>query len=131
MVNALTDTHHPCQALADLLTLRRHFGRLQGLRVAYIGDGNNVAHSLAEACALVGIDLAIATPPGYEADRAILDGVEKTAAATGSIVIETHDPLLAADGADAVYTDVWVSMGEDAERERRLEAFPPTTCISG
>jgi ornithine carbamoyltransferase len=131
VVNALTDGHHPCQALADLLTLRQHFGRLQGLRVAYIGDGNNVAHSLAEACALAGVDIAIATPPGYEADREILDAVEKTAAGHGSVVVETHDPLLAAAGADAVYTDVWVSMGEDAEREQRLAELHPYQVHAG
>jgi ornithine carbamoyltransferase len=123
VVNALTDGHHPCQALADLLTLRQRFGHLRGLRVAYIGDGNNVAHSLVEACALAGIDVVVATPPGYEADRTVVADARVRAAASGSIVAETHDPLLAATGADAVYTDVWVSMGEDEERARRMAAF--------
>ncbi|MFO7572897.1 MAG: ornithine carbamoyltransferase [Gaiellaceae bacterium] len=110
VINALTDEHHPCQALADLLTLRERFGRLEGLRVAYIGDGNNVARSLLEASALVGIEAVAACPPGYE------PSVE------GATVIS--DPLEAAAGAHAVYTDVWVSMG-DEEREVRLAALAP------
>lgn len=110
VINALTDEHHPCQALADLLTLRERFGRLEGLRVAYVGDGNNVARSLLEASALVGIDAVAACPPGYEPD------VE------GATIV--HDPLEAAAGAHAVYTDVWVSMG-DEDREARLAALAP------
>ena len=106
IINALTDEHHPCQALADLLTLREHFGRLQGLRVAFVGDGNNVATSLVEAGRLAGIEVVVAAPPGYE---------PKIAGAR--VVI---DPVEAVDGAHAVYTDVWVSMGEEAEREARL-----------
>ncbi|WP_205697079.1 ornithine carbamoyltransferase [Conexibacter sp. SYSU D00693] len=110
VVNALTDDHHPCQALADLLTLRRHFGRLQGLRIAYIGDGSNVCHSLVEAAALAGAHVAVAAPEGYAPDAAIT-------AATGA---EVHDdPARAVRGAHAVYTDVWVSMGDEADAERR------------
>ena len=111
VINALTDEHHPCQALADLLTLRERFGQLEGLRVAYLGAGNNVANSLLEAGALMGIDVVVACPPGYE------PGV------TGAHVVT--DPLEAVAGADAVYTDVWVSMGEEAERDVRLSAFEP------
>lgn len=109
VINALTDDHHPCQALADLLTLRERFGDLDGLAVAYVGDGNNVARSLVEAAALTGIDLRLACPPGYELD-------------IGSVV---HDPREAVAGARAVYADVWVSMGEEAERARRLADLEP------
>jgi ornithine carbamoyltransferase len=123
VVNALTDGHHPCQALADLLTLREEFGSLRSLKVAYIGDGTNVAHSLVEACALAGVDVAVATPPGYECDAEVIHRASDMADRNGSGVLQTHDPLLAAAGADAVYTDVWVSMGDEAEQEKRLAAF--------
>jgi len=114
VINALTDDHHPCQALADLLTLRERFGRLEGLRVAYVGDGNNVAHSLIEAAALVGFELSLACPPGYLPDAAI-------ARAAGPAVHLFEDPRDAVAGVHAVYTDVWVSMGDEAERARRLQ----------
>jgi len=106
VINALTDDHHPCQALADLLTLFERFHRLDGLKVAFVGDGNNVAASLAEAGQLTGVEVVIAAPPGY-ASRI-----------QGARVVT--DPLEAVEGAHAVYTDVWVSMGEEAEREARL-----------
>jgi ornithine carbamoyltransferase len=126
VVNALTDGHHPCQALADLMTLREHFGRLSGLKVAYLGDGNNVAHSLIEACALAGIDIAVATPPGFEPSAEVLDRAEHLARTSGSIVWQTHDPLLAVAGANAVYTDVWLSMGvSEKERQFRASALRP------
>lgn len=125
VINALTDEHHPCQALADLLTLRERFGELEGLRLAYVGDGNNVAHSLLEAGALGGMHVAVASPPGYEPDAAIVAGAEAVAAETGGSVRITDDPAAAVDLADAVYTDVWVSMGEDAERDRRLRDLEP------
>jgi ornithine carbamoyltransferase len=115
VVNALTDGHHPCQALADLLTLQQHHTSLAGLRLAYLGDGNNVAHSLMEAAALAGMHITVATPPGYEVDREVLETAERIAAGTGSLVLTTHDPLKAAAGADAVYTDVWLSMGDSEE----------------
>jgi ornithine carbamoyltransferase len=111
VVNALTDEHHPCQALADLLTLRERFGQLEGLRVAFVGAGNNVATSLVEAGALAGVEVVVASPPGYEPSLP-----------TAHVVA---DPLEAVAGADAVYTDVWVSMGEDEERAERLTAFEP------
>jgi ornithine carbamoyltransferase len=110
VINALTDAHHPCQALADLLTLRERFDRLEGLRVAFVGAGNNVATSLIEAGSLAGVEVVVACPPGYE------PGIP------GQIV---GDPYEAVAGADAVYTDVWVSMGEEDERERRLATFQP------
>jgi ornithine carbamoyltransferase len=126
VVNALTDLHHPCQALADLLTIQERFGRLGGLRVAYLGDGNNVAHSLIEACALAGVDIVVATPPGFEPDQGILDAAGRVSEAHGSLVATTHDPLVAAAGADVIYTDVWVSMGNPPEeRAARLDALRP------
>jgi ornithine carbamoyltransferase len=111
VINALTDEHHPCQALADLLTLRERFGRLDGLRVAFVGAGNNVARSLLDAGTLTGMDVVVASPPGYELPSA------------GGHAV--HDPVEAVSGAHAVYTDVWVSMGEERERETRLAVFEP------
>ena len=126
VINALTDGHHPCQALADLLTLKQHFGSLKGLRLAYLGDGNNVAHSLLEACALAGIDITVATPPGFEPDLEVVETAERLAARSGALVLTTHDPLLAVAGVDAVYTDVWLSMGvSDDERATRAAALQP------
>jgi ornithine carbamoyltransferase len=126
VVNALTDGHHPSQALADLMTLRRHFGTLEGLRLAYVGDGNNVAHSLLEACALAGVDIAVASPEGYEPDGEVVATARRLAAARGTEVTVTADPQRAAAGAHAVYTDVWLSMGDDdAERAARQAAFTP------
>jgi ornithine carbamoyltransferase len=111
VINALTDEHHPCQALADMLTLREIFGKLHGLKVAYVGDGNNVARSLAEAGALAGVEVVVSAPHGYSDN---LPGVT---------VLE--DPAAAVSDAHAVYTDVWVSMGEEQEREERLAALCP------
>jgi ornithine carbamoyltransferase len=126
VVNALTDRHHPCQALADLETLQQHFGDLKGLRVAYLGDGNNVAHSLMEACALAGVDIVVATPPGFEPDAEVLATAERLAMVSGAAVLTTHDPLRAVADADAVYTDVWLSMGDDdQERAARAQELHP------
>lgn len=133
VIKALTDLHHPCQALADLLTLRLHFGRLDGLRLAYIGDGNNVANSLLEACALAGMDVAVATPPGYEPDEHVLVTAERLAHATGGRALTTHDPLVAVAGADAVYTDVWQSVGhangEPPARDRALRDYQVNAAV--
>lgn len=111
VINALTDQNHPCQALADVLTLRERFGRLDGLRVAYVGDGNNVANSLVEAGALLGIEVVVAAPAGYEPTT------------PGAVVV--NDPAEAARGAHAVYTDAWVSLGDEAERGSRLRELAP------
>jgi ornithine carbamoyltransferase len=125
VINALTDDHHPCQALADLLTIRDRFGELQGLRIAYLGDGNNVAHSLIEAACLAGMEIAVATPPGYEPDAAIVRAAQAAGRPRGARVVLTSDPDAAVADAHAVYTDVWVSMGQDAERAQRLAALEP------
>jgi ornithine carbamoyltransferase len=124
VINALTDSHHPCQALADLLTLREQFGTLAGLRVAYIGDGaNNVAHSLLEAGALTGMEIAVGSPLQHMPDPVVVAGVRELAAEHGAVIEIWNDPVRAVRGADAVYTDVWVSMGEEAERAERLARF--------
>ena len=126
VVNALTDGNHPLQALADLLTLRRRFGTLRGLKVAYVGDGNNVANSLLEACALAGADITVATPPGYEPAETAINAACDAAVDSGALVLTTHDPFLAVAGAHAVYTDVWVSMGDPAEESSaRIAALRP------
>ena len=119
VVNLLSDVSHPCQALADLLTLREHFGSIEGRRLAFVGDGNNVAASLAFGAALSGVELAVASPEGYELDAEI---VARARNLGGSIELVT-DPYEAVRDADAVYTDVWTSMGQEAEREQRLHAF--------
>jgi ornithine carbamoyltransferase len=116
VINGLTDSAHPCQALADVLTIRERFGRLEGLRVAYLGDGNNVCASLMVACAKLGLEFSAATPPGYGPP----EDVVRTAREAGGTVELTEDPHEAAAGADVLYTDVWTSMGQDEERERRL-----------
>ena len=123
IINALSDVEHPCQAMADLLTILEHRGRLDGQRVAYVGDGNNVAASLALACASVGADFVIASPPGYKVEVAIWDEAERRAGARGGSVNWVELPKDAAKGADVVYTDVWVSMGQDTESEARHRAF--------
>jgi ornithine carbamoyltransferase len=119
VINALTDDHHPCQALADVLTLREEFGHLAGLRVAFVGDGDNVVHSLIQAAALTGFELRVATPAGYEPAT----GVVEAARDTGGSIVLTDDPRTAVRGADAVYSDVWTSMGHEAEQEARRTAF--------
>jgi ornithine carbamoyltransferase len=125
VINALTDEHHPCQALADLLTLHERFGRLEGLRVAYVGDATNVAHSLLEAGARAGVDVAIASPPGYGPDPDVVALARGLAVLHGGTIEITDDPAAAVRGAHAVYTDVWVSMGEEDEREQRLHDLVP------
>jgi ornithine carbamoyltransferase len=123
VVNGLTDLHHPCQALADLFTVMERRGRLAGLRLCYVGDGNNVAHSLIESCAKVGMHMALACPPGYEPDAAILRQAKQNAAAAGSELLLTSEPKKAAKGADVLYTDVWASMGQEQEQSQRVKAF--------
>jgi ornithine carbamoyltransferase len=118
VVNMLTALHHPCQALADLLTLREAYGELEGVRVAYVGDGNNVARSLANLGALAGMHVAVASPVGYELES----GLPLTRSASGTVTLYT-DPREAVDGAAAVYTDVWVSMGDEDDAARRRAAL--------
>jgi ornithine carbamoyltransferase len=125
VINALSDREHPCQILADLLTLYERRGRLNGLRLAYVGDGNNVAHSLALAAPALGIDLRFACPDGYEPDPLIMDeALEKSAGTSGGIEL-FRDPRDAVRGADAVYTDSWYSMGQESESEVRAPVFRP------
>jgi ornithine carbamoyltransferase len=116
VINGLTDSAHPCQALADVMTIRERFGRREGVRVAYLGDGNNVCASLMVACAKLGLPFVAATPPGYEPAEEVL----AIAREAGGDVTVVHDPREAATGADVLYTDVWTSMGQEEERERRL-----------
>jgi len=125
VINGLTDLLHPCQALADLLTIKEHKGKLAGLKLAYVGDGNNVAHSLLNACAKVGMDIAVATPEGYEPDAGIVELAKGDAAANGSKVEITRDPAAAVKDADVIYTDVWASMGQEAEHAARVKIFAP------
>lgn len=119
VINGLCDKEHPCQALADLLTFQEHKG-LEGRKLAYIGDGNNVCHSLMLLCAKVGVHFAAATPEGYAPEQEYVQAAQRE----GEVEITT-DPAAAVRGADAVYTDVWTSMGQEAENEVRLRAFPP------
>ena len=121
VVNGLSDAHHPCQALADLLTVREEFGTLASVKIAYVGDGNNVAHSLAIACALTGVDLTIAHPEGHGPDPAVIETAERLGAAP----VLTEDPREAAAGARVVYTDVWASMGQEDEAEEKKKEFVP------
>jgi ornithine carbamoyltransferase len=125
VINALSDDHNPCQALADLLTLHERFGRLEGLRLAYIGDGTNVAHSLLEAGARAGMHVAIGSPAAYGPDPDVVAVARGLAVLDGGSVTVTDDPVKAAWNADAVYTDVWVSMGDESEREDRLRDLRP------
>jgi ornithine carbamoyltransferase len=126
VVNALTDEFHPCQALADLMTIRERLGSLDDVSVAWVGDGTNVCHSLLTACALLGLRFSAATPPGYEPEAAVVAGARAAAAESGGAVELVSDPREAVAGADVVYTDVWTSMGQEAEAEQRrrdLEAY--------
>ena len=120
VINGLTDESHPCQALADVMTIRERFGSFEGVRVAYLGDGNNVCHSLMVACAKLGMDFVAATPEGYEPSADVVATAREVAETSGGAVALSHDPADAARGADVLYTDVWTSMGQEEERERRL-----------
>lgn len=125
VVNALSDLAHPCQALADLMTIRERFGELKGRRVAYVGDGNNVAHSLMVGAAMSGMSIVVATPPGYGPIPQMVRRAEELAEATGGWVEVTTDGPEAVGGADVVYTDVWASMGKEGEAEERRILFAP------
>lgn len=121
VINALSDMYHPCQALADIFTLKEKFNTLKGLKLAFVGDGNNVAHSLMLCCARLGMDFSLACPSGYEPNKTI---VEQARAFGGSVLI-TDNPFEAVAGADAVYTDVWASMGQESEADERRRIFEP------
>jgi len=125
VVNALSDFEHPCQVLADLQTIRERKGRLAGLKLAYLGDGNNVAHSLLRAGAMAGMHVAVGCPPGYDPIQQVVEAARAVAAGTGGTVTVTADPLAAAKDADVVYTDVWASMGQEDEHHARLLVFRP------
>lgn len=125
IINALTDLEHPCQVFADLQTVQECFGQLAGLKLAYFGDGNNMAHSLLLGCATVGMDIAIACPANFTPDPAIVDRAKSIAAIRGTQVIITQSPQEAASQAHIVYTDVWASMGQEAESDTRIPVFQP------
>ena len=125
VINALSDLYHPCQAFADMFTLKERFGRLRGLKLAYVGDGNNVANSLMLSCARLGVDFAIATPARYEPVAGIVDQANYFAQLSGSAIDLTNDPFVAVRDADAVYTDVWASMGQESEADERRRLFAP------
>jgi ornithine carbamoyltransferase len=122
VINALTDWSHPCQAMADVLTIKEHLGRLEGVKIAYIGDGNNVARSLAFVCAKLGMKLVIAAPKGYELDAETIETANQISAGS---VKQTNESKQAVGGADIIYTDTWVSMGQENEKKKRIKDFKP------
>ena len=125
VINALSDLEHPCQAFADFFTLQEHFGDLRTVHLAYVGDGNNVAHSLMLAAAALGTSISIATPQGYEPNLEITAAAKAIGRSTGAIIEITNDPCLAVKGANAIYTDVWASMGQEEEAAQRAAIFAP------
>ena len=126
VINALSDLLHPCQALTDLLTIREYKGKnLAGLKMAYVGDGNNMTHSLMYAAAKVGMNFAAATPEGYEPNAEVITNAKADAAATGATITITHNPMEAVAGADVIVTDTWASMGQEAEHDTRTAVFRP------
>jgi ornithine carbamoyltransferase len=125
VINALTDLYHPCQALADMVTLKEKFGRLRGLKLAYVGDGNNVAHSLMLCCARLGMNMSVATPAGYGPKTSVIAQAIELARISGARIEVMNDPAEAVENAHAVYTDVWTSMGQEAEQEQRRKIFAP------
>jgi ornithine carbamoyltransferase len=125
VINGLSDYSHPCQTLADLLTIYEKFGTLQGIKIAYVGDGNNVANSLIFGAALSGSNFSIASPAGYEITGDVVARAKAMANKTGSKLYFSHDPAEAVREADVIYTDVWTSMGQEAESQKRLEVFAP------
>jgi len=120
VINALTNWSHPCQAMADVLTIKEHLGRLDGVKVAYVGDGNNVARSLAFACAKLGMKMVIATPAGYELDAETIETANRISADS---ICQINEPKRAVGGADIIYTDTWVSMGQEGEKKKRIKDF--------
>lgn len=125
VINALSDLEHPCQALADYFTLQERFGDLRGIRLAYVGDGNNVAHSLLLTCACLGSSIRIATPEGYAPEADIVADARELAKQTGARIELFTDPRAAVAGVDAIYTDAWASMGQEHEAAQRSSIFPP------
>lgn len=123
VINGLTDLLHPCQALADLLTVYEHKGKFEGLKLAYVGDGNNVAHSLLYAAAKAGMNMTVATPKGYECDAEIVANAKEDAKQTGAVIAATYDPVEALTDADVVCTDTWVSMGQEADKQKKIKDF--------
>lgn len=123
VINGLSDDHHPCQVMADVLTIREHFGRTDGLKLAYIGDGNNVAASLLFMCAHFGIDFTIAAPSGYTLPQVVLDAAAPVVRRSEIEFTQLERPEEAAKGADILYTDTWISMGQEAEAEERIKVF--------
>ena len=125
VINGLTDLSHPCQALSDLLTIKEKKGKLKGIKITYVGDGNNVANSLIEAAAKMGMMITLACPSGYQPDQHVVDLARVEAASTGSVIELGHDPYVAVKEADVVYADVWISMGREREQARRLRVLAP------
>lgn len=125
VINGLTDLTHPCQIMADMLTIYEVKGKLEGLKLAYLGDGNNVANSLIQGCAKAGMDIAVASPKGYWCVPSIVEAAKEDAKQTGSNIILTEDPEKAIADADVVVTDTWVSMGQESEKEHRIKTFMP------
>ena len=125
VINGLTDLSHPCQALSDLLTIQEKKGRLRGIKIAYVGDGNNVANSLIEATAKMGMTIMLGCPSGYQPDQHVVDVARIEAAKTGAIIELVHDPHVAVKEADIIYADVWISMGREREQARRLKVLAP------
>jgi ornithine carbamoyltransferase len=125
VINGLDDLEHPCQILADLQTILEHKGKLAGLKLAYLGDGNNVCNSLLLGCATVGMDMTVGCPSGYEPDSGIIEKAKEIAARKDLTIEVLDDPVKAVRNADVIYTDTWVSMGDEAEVEQRMKVFPP------
>jgi ornithine carbamoyltransferase len=125
VINGLTDLSHPCQALSDLLTIQEKKGRLKGIKIAYVGDGNNVANSLIEAAGKMGMTIALGCPSGYQPDQHVVDVARIEAARTGAVIEVGHDPHVAVKEADVIYADVWISMGREREQARRLKVLAP------
>jgi len=125
VINGLSDYNHPCQALADVLTIYEHYGHLDGIHISFIGDGNNVAVSLLHACAKLGVNFSIASPEGYDLDPKALSVAKQIAEKSGATIRITRDPQEAVLNSDVVYTDTWTSMGQEQETEKRMQVFPP------